>query len=64
MRSDVPLHSSRARTASEVPLDRNATAVVTFAPCSKATRAAPRYNALVQQIWGLIREEAYRATVS
>jgi len=33
-------------------------------PRNDATRASSRCNALVQQIWGLIREEAYRATVT
>ncbi|MBL8700863.1 MAG: ABC transporter ATP-binding protein [Alphaproteobacteria bacterium] len=33
-------------------------------PRNDATRAEPRFNELVQRIWGLIREEAYRATVT
>jgi NitT/TauT family transport system ATP-binding protein len=48
-------HPGRLKTTIAIDLPR---------PRNDATRAAPRYNALVQQIWGLIREEAYRATVS
>ena len=38
--SEMRLQASSARTNSAVPVERNATAVVTFAPCSKARRAA------------------------
>ena len=33
-------------------------------PRSDATRALPEFQALAQHIWNLIRDEAYRATVT
>ena len=33
-------------------------------PRNDATRAHPEFQALTQQIWSLIRDEAYRATVT
>ena len=47
-------HPGRLKAVIDVPLAR---------PRNDATRADPKYQALAQHIWGLIRDEAYRATV-
>jgi NitT/TauT family transport system ATP-binding protein len=48
-------HPGRIKALIDVPLPR---------PRSDATRALPEFQALTQQIWNLIRDEAYRATVT
>lgn len=48
-------HPGRLKRLVDVPLPR---------PRSDATRAMPEFQALTQEIWGLIRDEAYRATVT
>ena len=48
-------HPGRLKVVVDVPLSR---------PRSDATRALPQFQVLTQQIWGLIRDEAYRAAVS
>ena len=48
-------HPGRLRRLIEVDIPR---------PRGDASRAAPRFQALVQEIWSLIRAEAYRATVT
>jgi NitT/TauT family transport system ATP-binding protein len=48
-------HPGRLKAVIDVPLPR---------PRSDATRAMPEFQALTQHIWGLIRDEAYRATVT
>jgi NitT/TauT family transport system ATP-binding protein len=45
----------RLKAVIDIPLPR---------PRNDATRAAPEFQALTQHIWGLIRDEAYRATVA
>jgi NitT/TauT family transport system ATP-binding protein len=45
----------RLKAVIDVPLPR---------PRNDATRAHPEFQALCQHIWGLIRDEAYRATVT
>ena len=47
-------HPGRLKVVVDIPLPR---------PRSDATRALPEFQALTQQIWSLIRDEAYRATV-
>jgi NitT/TauT family transport system ATP-binding protein len=48
-------HPGRLKALIDVPLPR---------PRGDATRANPQFQALAQHIWGLIRDEAYRATVT
>jgi NitT/TauT family transport system ATP-binding protein len=48
-------HPGRLKALIDIPLPR---------PRGDATRALPEFQALSQQIWGLIREEAYRASVA
>lgn len=48
-------HPGRLKTLIDVPLAR---------PRDDSTRAHPDFQALSQEIWGLIRAEAYRATVT
>jgi NitT/TauT family transport system ATP-binding protein len=48
-------HPGRLRRVIEVDLPR---------PRGDASRTDPRFQALIQEIWGLIRAEAYRATVT
>jgi NitT/TauT family transport system ATP-binding protein len=48
-------HPGRLKAVIDIPLPR---------PRNDATRAAPGFQALTQHIWGLIRDEAYRATVA
>jgi NitT/TauT family transport system ATP-binding protein len=48
-------HPGRLKAIIDVPLPR---------PRGDATRADPQFQALTQHIWGLIRDEAYRATVT
>jgi NitT/TauT family transport system ATP-binding protein len=48
-------HPGRLKALIDVTLPR---------PRDDATRATPQFQALAQQIWGLIRDEAYRATVT
>ena len=48
-------HPGRLKALIDVPLPR---------PRSDATRALPEFQALSQHIWSLIRDEAYRATVT
>jgi len=48
-------HPGRLKALIDVPLPR---------PRGDATRADPAFQALTQHIWGLIRDEAYRATVT
>jgi len=48
-------HPGRIKAVIEVGLPR---------PCNDATRALPQFQALTQHIWSLIRDEAYRATVT
>lgn len=48
-------HPGRLKALIEVPLQR---------PRNDATRARPEFQALTQHIWSLIRDEAYRATVT
>ncbi len=48
-------HPGRLKAVIDVPLSR---------PRSDATRAQPEFQALNQHIWSLIRDEAYRATVT
>jgi NitT/TauT family transport system ATP-binding protein len=48
-------HPGRLKALIDVALPR---------PRGDATRADPQFQALTQQIWGLIRDEAYRATVT
>jgi NitT/TauT family transport system ATP-binding protein len=48
-------HPGRLKAVIDIPLPR---------PRGDATRALPEFQALSQQIWGLIREEAYRASVA
>jgi NitT/TauT family transport system ATP-binding protein len=48
-------HPGRLKALIDVPLPR---------PRGDATRAHPEFQALAQHIWGLIRDEAYRATVT
>ena len=48
-------HPGRLKALIDVPLPR---------PRGDATRAHPQFQALTQHIWGLIRDEAYRATVT
>jgi NitT/TauT family transport system ATP-binding protein len=48
-------HPGRLKALIDVTLPR---------PRDDATRATPEFQALAQQIWGLIRDEAYRATVT
>ncbi|MBS0321688.1 MAG: ABC transporter ATP-binding protein [Proteobacteria bacterium] len=48
-------HPGRLKTIVDNPLPR---------PRTDATRALPEFQALVQRIWSLIRDEAYRATVA
>ena len=47
-------HPGRLKAVIDVPLAR---------PRNDATRADPQFQSLSQHIWGLIRDEAYRATV-
>jgi NitT/TauT family transport system ATP-binding protein len=47
-------HPGRLKSVIDIPLPR---------PRNDATRASPQFQALTQHIWGLIRDEAYRATV-
>jgi len=48
-------HPGRLKTVIEVPLAR---------PRNDGTRALPEFQALCQEIWGLIRAEAVRATMT
>jgi NitT/TauT family transport system ATP-binding protein len=48
-------HPGRLKELIEIDLPR---------PRGDATRADPRFLALTQRIWALIRAEAYRATVT
>ena len=48
-------HPGRLKAMIDVPLAR---------PRGDATRAEPQFQALTQHIWSLIRDEAYRATVT
>ena len=48
-------HPGRLKAVIDVPLPR---------PRGDATRAHPQFQALSQHIWSLIRDEAYRATVT
>ena len=48
-------HPGRLKAIIDVPLPR---------PRGDATRAHPEFQALTQHIWSLIRDEAYRATVT
>jgi NitT/TauT family transport system ATP-binding protein len=48
-------HPGRLKLLVDIPLPR---------PRGDATRALPQFQALSQQIWALIREEAYRASVA
>jgi NitT/TauT family transport system ATP-binding protein len=48
-------HPGRLKALIDVPLPR---------PRNDATRAHPEFQALTQHIWSLIRDEAYRATVT
>ncbi len=48
-------HPGRLKTVVDIPLPR---------PRNDATRALPEFQMLCQRIWGLIRDEAYRATVA
>jgi len=48
-------HPGRIKALIDVPLPR---------PRDDSTRALPKFQALSQQIWNLIRDEAYRATVT
>ena len=48
-------HPGRLKALIDVPLPR---------PRGDATRAHPQFQALTQHIWSLIRDEAYRATVT
>ena len=48
-------HPGRLKAVLDVPLRR---------PRGDATRAQPEFQALTQHIWSLIRDEAYRATVT
>jgi NitT/TauT family transport system ATP-binding protein len=48
-------HPGRIKALIDVPLPR---------PRDDRTRALPEFQALTQQIWNLIRDEAYRATVT
>ena len=48
-------HPGRLKAVIDVPLAR---------PRSDASRALPEFQALTQHIWSLIRDEAYRATVT
>ncbi|MEO8484911.1 MAG: ABC transporter ATP-binding protein [Betaproteobacteria bacterium] len=48
-------HPGRLKAVIDVPLAR---------PRGDATRALPEFQALTQHIWSLIRDEAYRATVT
>ncbi|MEP7206293.1 MAG: ABC transporter ATP-binding protein [Casimicrobiaceae bacterium] len=48
-------HPGRVKAMIDIPLAR---------PRSDATRALPETQALTQHIWSLIRDEAYRATVT
>jgi NitT/TauT family transport system ATP-binding protein len=48
-------HPGRLKAVIDVPLPR---------PRGDATRADPAFQALTQHIWSLIRDEAYRATVT
>src|SRR6185437_12594407 len=48
-------HPGRLKSVIDIPLAR---------PRGDATRAHPQFQAHVQHIWGLIRDEAYRATVT
>ena len=48
-------HPGRLKAVIDVPLPR---------PRGDATRAHPQFQALTQHIWSLIRDEAYRATVT
>jgi NitT/TauT family transport system ATP-binding protein len=48
-------HPGRLKVVVDIPLSR---------PRSDATRALPQFQALTQQIWSLIRDEAYRAAVA
>jgi NitT/TauT family transport system ATP-binding protein len=48
-------HPGRLKAIIDVPLAR---------PRGDATRADPQFQALAQHIWGLIRDEAYRAIVT
>jgi len=48
-------HPGRLKVVVDIPLPR---------PRGDATRALPQFQALTQQIWSLIRDEAYRAAVA
>jgi NitT/TauT family transport system ATP-binding protein len=48
-------HPGRLKEVIDIDLPR---------PRNDASRASPRFNALVQKIWGLIRDEAFRATIT
>jgi NitT/TauT family transport system ATP-binding protein len=48
-------HPGRLKALVDVNLPR---------PRGDATRVLPEFQALTQQIWSLIRDEAYRATVA
>jgi NitT/TauT family transport system ATP-binding protein len=48
-------HPGRLKALIDIPLAR---------PRGDATRSQAEFQALVQQIWGLIRDQAYRATVA
>ena len=48
-------HPGRLKEIVDIPLPR---------PRGDATRALPQFQALTQQIWSLIRDEAYRAAVA
>ena len=48
-------HPGRMKAVLDVPLPR---------PRGDATRSDPEFQTLAQHIWGLIRDEAYRATVT
>jgi NitT/TauT family transport system ATP-binding protein len=48
-------HPGRIKALIDVPLPR---------PRGDGTRALPEFQALTQEIWSLIRDEAYRATVT
>ena len=48
-------HPGRLKALVDIPLPR---------PRNDATRVLPEFQALAQQIWSLIRDEAYRATVA
>jgi len=48
-------HPGRLKVVVDIPLPR---------PLGDATRALPQFQTLTQQIWSLIRDEAYRAAAA